>query len=683
MSGHNKNRSANMERKKVGRRYFLKKLGLITGAGTFGALFSLSGCARGKGSSVNNSIFVPSMGDATYWEMLMFSSLQGILNRDKARIFLYFPDKTDQGWYDEYPVKEERVFYKWYRQYDHLQFTEVGEPFALFEKLSEAESSSINGYVIVDNKLPVTANIAANYASIGNLVPVTETILEEGKNILSDWPVKHDLRGKFQNVSKLQVYEWAFEHQWPKANHAQVANMGTPEPGDDLPTNSFRTSNRARDFTIAERGFFFALQSGGDEYELKDKTFQAMEPHGYIFGWDQGRGETKHISQLSKHGQLALGASTYSANFSFRSHVHVPGAVERFKQRVVDSINELPSLEQKIYLTFILSDGDSLNFLIRKGQGGQWQLPQRGEVTFGWEIQPFLTEVAPGLLDYFQATATDNDYFVNGVSGIGYFYPEEMPKDTLRSVLEKTKIYMEKTGQTVFTVMSPTGAISDETADIYNEILGPQLTGVMEGYDRRSAEAVRMYKDNKQTTVWLPTSNPQGDKEFQNWIRGLKKVASTRGRRPLFIPLHVPAHRFTIGDMKKVVDQLGDEFKVLPPETFYRLYAKVRSDSILINPPESFPAEELELTAGAINKLSPTLQNLSDQSKKFNLEVELASKQRNKTTIIANDVRINPNQTSKFSLDIDVPDNFSNSMGHLEYRIASEEINVKIPVNFS
>lgn len=65
------------------------------------------------------------------------------------------------------------------------------------------------------------------------------------------------------------------------------------------------------------------------------------------------------------------------------------------------------------------------------------------------------------------------------------------------------------------------------------------------------------------------------------------------------------------------------------------------------------------------------------------MEVELVSKQRNETIITNYDVNTNPNQTSKLNLDINVPDNFSNSKGYLKYKIASEKTNVQIPVNFS
>ncbi|MDT0678326.1 GxGYxYP domain-containing protein [Autumnicola musiva] len=669
------------------RREFLKKLGLLSGGSVMGIMISSALQAGEADETVREEqarILVPDMRGTSYWEMLMFSCLQGLMNRNKAKVFFYYPNKTKESWYSEYPVGNDRVFYEWYKTYEHLQFDEVGDPYTLFNKFDINKPFQINGYVIVDTEAPVTANIGANYASIENLLPITASILKRKKNDLPDLPIKRDLRGRFQKMSKLEVYQWAFENQWSNANKARVSNLGTPGPDSkgEISTNSFYTSNRARDFTVAERGFFFDLESKGDEFDLKDRILKAMEPQGYVFGWHQGAGETAHISHLSKHGQLALGTSTYAANFSFHSRVNVPGAVERFRQKVVNKTNTAP-LEDKIYLTFVLSDGDSLNFLTRRAQGGQWQLPERGKIPFGWEIQPLLVNVGPGLLDYFQATATDNDFFVNGISGIGYFYPEEMPKDKLREILNEMSSYIKKTGLSELSVMSPSGAVSDETAKIYREVLGGKLTGVIEGYDRRSAKAVRLFESKSaKATTWLPTSNPKGEKTVENWVRGLKEVARCRKQRPLFIPIHVPAHKLTIADMVKVVDQIGKEFKVVSPKSFFRLFAEARSNSVLINPPESFPTEKVELSAGKRNILTPTLQNLSNEPKDIKLKVKLTSEDLDENLEFEKAINLKAGHTSKFDFGVDIPKQFSNTKGKILYIIPAEQNEIWIPVSF-
>ncbi|MCW0483921.1 GxGYxYP domain-containing protein [Gaoshiqia sediminis] len=668
------------------RRDFLKKIGLMSGGTAMGllGLFPLHACGNlGKGQ---NRILVPNMHGMTYWEMLMFSCLQGLMNRTQANVFLYYPEKSRESWYSRYPVDDERVFYNWYKKYDHLQFEEIDNPYGIFEKIHSNKSFQLNGCVIVDTEVPATANIGANYASIENLLPVTETILKNNKEYLTNLPVKRDLRGQFQGMSKLEIYEWAFEQQWPQANHSRVANLGTPQagPAEQMPTNSFHTSNRARDFTVAEKGFFFDLASGGGEYELKDRIFQAMDPQGYVFGWHQGAGETNHIRHLSKHGQLALGSSTYAANFSFHSRVEVPGAVERFREKVVAGLRKEEVLEEKIYLTFILSDGNSLNFITRRGLGGQWQLPERGKIPFGWEILPLLAKEGPGILDYFQATATENDFFVASVSGIADFYPRAVPKDKLRGILQETGVYLEKTGLSSGVVMGPKGPTDDGRVELYHEILGDKINGIIEGYDRRSAKDQRLFykeKESQHDMVWLPTSNPRGGKALDHWIQEIKELSQSRTRRPLFVPLHIPAHKLTITDMVKLLEELGDDFKAVSPDMFYRLFVSAHRNSVVVNPPESFPPEEMILKAGNTNILTPELQNFSRNPKNVNLGVTVTVIDSTLEIQIEELVRLEKEEKTELELKVEIPGKFKDKAGQLEYFMNGRS-SMRIPVKF-
>jgi hypothetical protein len=54
---------------------------------------------------------------------------------------------------------------------------------------------------------------------------------------------------------------------------------------------------------------------------------------------------------------------------------------------------------------------------------GQLVSPARGKVPFNWEVQPLLAELAPGLLEKYIGSATENDCLVAGPSGAGYIVP--------------------------------------------------------------------------------------------------------------------------------------------------------------------------------------------------------------------------------------------------------------------
>jgi hypothetical protein len=698
------------------RRRFMQATGAAGVAGLAGQASAVSS----DSTNDKQEIFILNMDGLTYWENLMFCCLEGLANRDSTRLFHYYPQKSTEAWYDEYssfPVSK-RVFYNWYKQYSFLEFVELDGPYQLFEKL---DLVPFKGYVMVDVAAPITANIAANYAASENLLPVTETLLE--RDNLPDLDIVYDLRGKFKGanfseMTRVEVYAWAFEHQWPDANHARVANLGTPEPAppEQLPVNAFFTSNRSRDYIVAEGGFFFDLTSAGGafpaERELKGQILNAMESRGYVFGWHTARGsEGQHIRQLSNYGQLALGASTYAANFSFHSRLEVPGAVQRFKQEAKHSHITKP-VKNKIYLTFVLSDGDSLNFLTRRAQGGQWLLESRGEIPFGWEMAPVLTDLGQGILDYFQATATDNDYFTVGPSGMGYFYPEAMPTDLLEGVLNETRTYLEETGLSAQTVMNPSTLVDDETAQLYQELVGEQLTGVMEGYVRRMADRERLFRWDLErsyraagppvhadppghaspsdhasppvrlldNTTWVPTSYPTGTETVDAMVEGIETLAERRLRRPLFVPVHVPAHTLTIEDMATVVDRLDSNmFEVVNPDAFYLLFAQIRPDTILLRPPEGFAPNKQILRGGAMNEITYRIQSFDDERREITVQLRLTLDSLDDPITSETAVTLQPKEMTEITSTIDVPE-LNNKDGRLDYSIDGDNTVISVPI---
>ena len=77
--------------------------------------------------------------------------------------------------------------------------------------------------------------------------------------------------------------------------------------------------------------------------------------------------------------------------------------------------------------SFLFTDGDNIQWLL-----GPWAVDnrwygskERGTVPAGWTISPALASLAPVVLSHAYGTATVNDSFVAGPSGVGYIYPKE------------------------------------------------------------------------------------------------------------------------------------------------------------------------------------------------------------------------------------------------------------------
>jgi hypothetical protein len=256
--------------------------------------------------------------------------------------------------------------------------------------------------------------------------------------------------------------------------------------------------------------------------------------------------------------------------------------------------------------------------LTRRAQGGQWLLDARGDVPFGWELPPELADLGPAILDYFRETATERDHFAAGPSGGGYFYPEWVPDSALETLLERTRTSMARVGLRSATVMSPGRPVSDAVADAYHDLAGESLVGVMEGYANRADNDQRLYGaagpsdgsvpvDPSAGTAWQPTALAASARAVDpdDWVAYLEALAAARSRRPLFVPVHVPEHSFTIADVKAVVDRLDpDTFEVVGVDEFHARYAAERPGTAVLDPPESEPGSARAVIAGAYTEVA-------------------------------------------------------------------------------
>lgn len=82
-------------------------------------------------------------------------------------------------------------------------------------------------------------------------------------------------------------------------------------------------------------------------------------------------------------------------------------------------VSKMPELENKIYLALFLSDGDNVQYC-QHAMSQLWDKEGRGSIPINWTISPGLVDFGPALLNYYYDTATENDCFASGPSGLGY-----------------------------------------------------------------------------------------------------------------------------------------------------------------------------------------------------------------------------------------------------------------------
>lgn len=526
------------ERRSMTRRKALQTMAI-------GGSATLAGCWAGSPTSIATPgesneegavILSVSMQDFDFWDHLTFSCLQGLANRSGPRLYLnvatLLPDRSLR-------------WKSWYRNEYGWSFQRIRNPRRVFEV-----EWPFDGYVLVDSETRQSANIAANYAATNDLLPVTKSFLETTAG-LPELPVQFDLRGQFRDMNRAEIYEWAYEHQWPDSNQGTVANIYL---------DGFRTQG-IRDYVVANRGFFFELSSDptmNDQYEVRDRFLRELADPGYVFGW------STH-GTLDTEPQYVAHASRHAAPVVMSQRMH---NLTIHQQVPVGSRISLPSppnetdleVEDAVYVTFVISDGDALGSL-HDHYFFNWHDTDHDAQPLGWEIQPLLIDLAPGIFEYYVKNAGENEAFVAASGSIGYTHPRHVPSDDLPTLLEETKSYLERTNLRTLTAIDGGPKTMAET---YDRVLGDHLYGVISGYvDRGYANYIL------DSIAWAATELP--DEKGQSLVDSIRRIADGTNSRPQFVPVHVPITSLSAKDAERASRTLGeaDDIRVVEPDGFF------------------------------------------------------------------------------------------------------------------
>ena len=147
-------------------------------------------------------------------------------------------------------------------------------------------------------------------------------------------------------------------------------------------------------------------------------------PNKPVLGWwaTHGRGTPKGIGEedgvhlVSEYG-LFTDCMDWDGHCDGTSNVSVhSGTRATFRQKPAPPA---PKLENKVYYSFVRTDGDGTNFW-RQEFLNRWFDAAHGQVPINWPVGPMASEFIPDIMDWFYKHASDNDYFMAAVSGIGY-----------------------------------------------------------------------------------------------------------------------------------------------------------------------------------------------------------------------------------------------------------------------
>lgn len=471
-------------------------------------------------------------------EKLAVTALQGLVNSTKPRIYL-MDKKREEG-------KD------WWSATLNLQTRKITSPLKLIDKYKD----EVSGVILFSSKQNVHfINLATTIGGIKNALPITDSLNDVLKSNGIVLPVLADLRN-LQLNTPLEVYRYLYDHYWQQCNKRLYVSLA---PG---------FSNYIRDVAVATKSAVIWLDPRKKEDSLLANRFLNDMPQGRscILGWWPE--ERSGVGLGTKHGIPTIAADFFenATVFAGQSHtIHLP------------AVPKMPELKNKIYLAIYMSDGDNIQYC-QHSLVKLWQDKKRGTIPINWTISPALYDIAPQMLNYYYQTATVNDCFASGPSGLGYALIYDalgkklnMPDNTLLDTYTRFSAkYLEQCGLRIITIWDE---VSPAQMKIYADNC-PYLYGnTREDWGRGAALKPCIIDERMPFVPNRPGYAGNIEQIFHSWSDTIKKFD---GKQPLFLSAQGVSWKMTPENIQALEEQLQalspGNITVCRGDHFFNLY---------------------------------------------------------------------------------------------------------------
>ena len=352
------------------------------------------------------------------------------------------------------------------------------------------------------------------------------------------------------------MYQELFDTYWPSIDHRLLIG---------LHPNYHQGSLREYAIGVGAAVIWLDPKVSG-ESDLLNSFFASMPDGANYMGWwpEEGPG----VERASNYGIPTI-ASDYCSNLTVHSGMS--------RQINVKPIPPKPVLQNKIYVAFIISDGDNLQYvehLMKK----IWENPDRGSVPIGWTVSPAMVDAMPGALNYFHESATENDNLVSGPSGYGYSYPNFFPDQTeLNQFVKKTEEYNRKAGLRVITIWNTiTGGIDLDVGQAFADY-APSTLGLTA---QNTGGPLSIYNESL-PSMPLTCNYCSNEENMLNHIG--YGTEGWDGNTPRFLIIQSnPWNNATPTTFKNIATALNSDYVVVRPDHIFELMRE--ANDLPINP---------------------------------------------------------------------------------------------------
>ncbi len=434
-------------------------------------------------SDLRDPVAVRRLWDETH----LVTSLQGIVNRKEAVLYLRYNDLTDEFWWAEM-----RKPGAW------MADAEVVELASLDELLDQFRSS-YHGAVVYDERVPATSNLASTIAGVDDLLclrydaaegslyrrltesrrltSVVRLLADDNTPLFTGTGTIPGTSRPSTGSAKNDAYLWLNDHYLARGRtNARLLGYYIDAfwlqcGWCGLAPNHTLTNH---DFVIANRGLFFDLNVWEDEAPVDEPaqrpgtdvaTLKVLLATAndqlqrkaliHVAGYVPWRYKYTSCNENSWHAGSAHDAvpaewkcteilSAYNAyldadaldiasmaNASFFQHCPLKPVYRQTRRHDVESLKAQGLLDDsgaivpRHYYAHYVGDYDSAAWLY-------WMLPEfwtnpaRGSVTMSWAFNPNLAARFAFGMAWVRDSATPVDHFISGDSGAGYVNPRNL-----------------------------------------------------------------------------------------------------------------------------------------------------------------------------------------------------------------------------------------------------------------
>jgi len=492
-------------------------------------------------------------------EKVMLLSLQGLANRQSPQLYVVHPP--------EYQWEITGPLFSFYERKHGVKFTELKTAADALTRFA----SAAHGYVVWDPAVPATMNVAFTIAGLDDALVVTPALITAAES--HGLQKIDDLRGRYDGQSDAEIYGAAARRYWARCNHDAFMLMGGHAGAVRMPGMA--------DWGVRQRMFFSDLSANpkhAEELALAQKLLTQLNDGATVFGWHSYGKDTEEqwTTLLSSYGLKMEGLHNLP-NLSFNCQfTFTPGFKFTNNHNVARNVRLVA--EQKVYLSFVQSDSIGI---------GVWTKPGRGKLPFAWQVTMNWTKFSPAALEYFHESATPNDYFIGGLSGPGYMYPNHIPADKFPGLMREARRLMAELDEQALEIMDNSAAdgnvgnadLTRETVDRYYAAF-PDVIGFINGYGPARTRDLRDTRPMISYEYYIDPRRPRSEVAAD-----LNELIALNAKRPYFLLVHVRESN-DVNSLVEVVKQLDGPVEIVPLDVFLKLAASSKTYTTRYQDPE-------------------------------------------------------------------------------------------------